>query len=381
MYVIQEIFSVDQLRERFLILLTMIAFSIIFLSCRELNSIAEIYVAAQNIRVIVLLAVIYYAGKLLDCFCTHVHYQIFWSFLLLYFLLFVFVLVLPELKSKKDSFILKGFSFVCGLYCLSKVLETYSVYFSSDSLSVVTGITYSAFTALGIYCILRWLNIIAVRQNTRFLQFSRLTIDEYASILYVVPYLSQIATMIWNAYAGEYTWLDRSEGSLIFQMCLLYLFYLIVIRKFHRPYLHLVIICCYRIDFLICHVQLCPVACFISSLWQAEIFWSWSKYLSGLPRMKSGWFIARWIYVLCTQVISAHLIHSWCFHFLRQVAVDRGARRLGPSVGRSSQCRSCESVCARPAQHCGSHRAHVHFKRDGHQRIERIAAVRAHGSR
>ena len=50
----------------------MITFSIIFISCRELDSIAGIYIAAQNIRVIILLAVIYYAGKL-DTLFEYMH--------------------------------------------------------------------------------------------------------------------------------------------------------------------------------------------------------------------------------------------------------------------------------------------------------------------
>ena len=60
----QEIFSAAQLRERFLILVTMIAFSTTFIVCRKLDSIAEVYVAAHNIRFSILMTVIYYAGKI-----------------------------------------------------------------------------------------------------------------------------------------------------------------------------------------------------------------------------------------------------------------------------------------------------------------------------
>ena len=59
---LQEIFSAAQLRERILILTTMIAFSITFLTCRKLDTISEVYVSAHNIRFSVLLAVLYYAG-------------------------------------------------------------------------------------------------------------------------------------------------------------------------------------------------------------------------------------------------------------------------------------------------------------------------------
>lgn len=44
----------------------MIAFSITFIVCRKLDTIAEIYVAAHNIRFSILMAVIYYAGKIVS---------------------------------------------------------------------------------------------------------------------------------------------------------------------------------------------------------------------------------------------------------------------------------------------------------------------------
>jgi hypothetical protein len=59
---LQEIFSAAQLRERILILTTMIAFSMTFLICRKLDTIPEVYVSAHNIRFSILLAVLYYAG-------------------------------------------------------------------------------------------------------------------------------------------------------------------------------------------------------------------------------------------------------------------------------------------------------------------------------
>ena len=59
---LQEIFSAAQLRVRILILTTMIAFSMTFLTCRKLETIPEVYISAHNIRFSILLAVIYYAG-------------------------------------------------------------------------------------------------------------------------------------------------------------------------------------------------------------------------------------------------------------------------------------------------------------------------------
>ena len=73
--------------------------------------------------------------------------------------------------------------------------------------------------------------------------------------------------------------------------------------------------------------------------------------------------------------------HLWLSSHGFQVAVECGSRRLGPSVGRGAKCRSRESVCVHHAQHRRLHRAHVHFERISDKYSERLAAVRAHGSR
>ena len=142
--------------------------------------------------------------------------------------------MIPEVKLKNDKIILYGFNFVCGVSFLSRVLDTYTVYFrNSYYVSFTTTILYGIYMISGIYCIYRWLSIIAARQKARFVQFNRLTIDEYVSISYILPYLTQSATYFWNISTGQKFWRERNEGSLIFQMCLVYLFYLIIICKFH----------------------------------------------------------------------------------------------------------------------------------------------------
>ena len=122
---------------------------------------------------------------------------------------------------------------------LSRVMDTYTIYFGfSIGFSIIVAIFHGMFFVLGVFLIYRWLKIIAARQNARFVQFSRLTIDEYVSISYILPYLTQSATYFRNLSTGESNWRNRTEGSLIFQMCLVYIFYLIVIRKCRQPCLH-----------------------------------------------------------------------------------------------------------------------------------------------
>ena len=144
-----------------------------------------------------------------------------------------FQLVLPEFKTKNDKLIIYGFNMLVAFSLLSRVMDTYTIYFGSsgNGFSIIVAIFHGMFFVVGAFLIHRWLKIIAARQNARFVQFSRLTIDEYVSISYILPYLTQSATYFRNLSTGESNWRNRTEGSLIFQMCLVYIFYLTVIRK------------------------------------------------------------------------------------------------------------------------------------------------------
>ena len=64
----------NQLRQRFLILLMMIAVSVIFISCQDLAIIPEIYVAVHNLRFTTLMTVMYFAGTVA---CTYIRRFIF----------------------------------------------------------------------------------------------------------------------------------------------------------------------------------------------------------------------------------------------------------------------------------------------------------------
>ena len=59
-----EITAVAQIKERLTILLTLAAFSISFLCCRELSAIPAVYVGVNSVRANILLTVVYYAGDL-----------------------------------------------------------------------------------------------------------------------------------------------------------------------------------------------------------------------------------------------------------------------------------------------------------------------------
>ena len=53
-----------QIKERLTILLTLAAFSIAFLCCRELNAIPAVYVGVNCMRANIVMTVMYYAGDI-----------------------------------------------------------------------------------------------------------------------------------------------------------------------------------------------------------------------------------------------------------------------------------------------------------------------------
>ena len=217
-----------------------------------------------------------------------------------------------------------------------------------------------------IYCIFRWLSVIAVRQNARFFQFSQLTIVR-PSVPFSVRYTSL-------ELRCERIYLAESQYG-IFQMCLLYLFYLIVIRNFHCQYLHLNITCCYSYrPFTVVPGRMLHIIAVTSRnfLKLKQLFVRFPSHeirlVHGSAQFGRKMKVLTWI-------------HRRCFCYCTRSPLTVVHAGLDLLLGRSSQCRSCESVCSHPAQHSWFHHAHVRIRRISHLYIELLAAVRAHGSR
>ena len=56
-----------KIKERIIILLTLAAFSLTYLFCKDLASISAVYVGANSVRSNIILAAIYYAGGYKVC--------------------------------------------------------------------------------------------------------------------------------------------------------------------------------------------------------------------------------------------------------------------------------------------------------------------------
>jgi hypothetical protein len=117
------------------------------------------------------------------------------------------------------------------LWEIVKVIEAYEFYFNKYS-SANQWIGLLSLFIL-VYCISCWLRRIARRQNSSWVKFNDLTTDEYAAMSYIVPlFIQPVFSFTYCVVAsGSYSWLGRSETTLIVQLGSLYVLLLIVIRK------------------------------------------------------------------------------------------------------------------------------------------------------
>lgn len=188
--------------------MTSIAFSVVFLSCRGLDSIPAVYVGINYCRTHIVLATIFCAGK-----------YIFFNWQLKMYYLYHFLSVYPELSSKVDKRIAFGIAAAVLLWEAANVLTTYSFYFNNSFLQLFASVIQYFCCGILAYFFYRWMRIIAIRQNVRFIRLDRLTISEYVTVSYVIPVILQwIVNVIWNFSVKETSWQSRSERSMLFHM-------------------------------------------------------------------------------------------------------------------------------------------------------------------
>ena len=145
----------------------------------------------------------------------------------------------PELSSKFDKILDYGlfYAFVCWL--VTNILIAYTVYFDSSILGIVTTILKVGIVVFAVFWFSHWMKMIARKQNVTFIQFDRLTTDEYAALSYVLPLIvSAIGQLLYSLCSREESWQNRSYTGLIVHMAILYALHMTLIRKF-ISFLHL----------------------------------------------------------------------------------------------------------------------------------------------
>ena len=78
----------------------------------------------------------------------------------------------------------------------------------------------------------RWLMMIAKRQNVAYVQFHLLTTDEYVALSYAIPIIVYgVVQSIFFLATNEMSWQSRSERGLIFHLVITYIVHMTLIRK------------------------------------------------------------------------------------------------------------------------------------------------------
>lgn len=139
----------------------------------------------------------------------------------------------PELSSKLDKIIDRGLFYSLIGWLASNILITYAVYFDSSSMGLVSIILQAFLIAFIVYWISHWAKMVAVKQNASFLQFDRLTTDEYATLSYVVPLvISPVVQLVYCFSSGNIYWQRRAENGLVVHIAIIYALHMALIRKF-----------------------------------------------------------------------------------------------------------------------------------------------------
>ena len=95
--------------------------------------------------------------------------------------------------------------------------------------------------------------MVATKQNAAFIQFDRLSSDDYATLAYILPFLiAPAGQVIYYFCSGELSWLHRSETGLIVHMAFIYAVHMALIRKFTSIIgMHT---CAYMCAYIICSI-------------------------------------------------------------------------------------------------------------------------------
>ena len=183
-------------------------FGTVFLSCRSLDCIIHLYVAANNFKNITLITAIYSASKLVVLYCLLHSY---WNHSFL-----CRVIVYSELCSKKDPFLLFGVTVPCVLWMFMNIVDVYSVYYNTSIVPLLTSSVQSALYLLLIAALSRWVQLVR-RQNGGRFQLNLLNVEEYTLFQYSAPTLIYpLAIVTWNIVLGNQSWQSKTATTLIY---------------------------------------------------------------------------------------------------------------------------------------------------------------------
>ena len=118
------------------------------------------------------------------------------------------------------------------------MLSLYSFIHNSNTAAVVAAVIQITVLILVSIFLFRWYRSIAIKQNSSFVHFNKLDVQEYVAISYVIPVLLQgFVFFFWNIFTNDLTWKTHSETTLIVHWATNFFLFLAIISKISISYL------------------------------------------------------------------------------------------------------------------------------------------------
>ena len=122
----------------------------------------------------------------------------------------------PEMREKKDPYLLLGVTIPCIVWMLMNVVDVYSVYYDTPIIPLLITVLQVLMYLLLISAVARWVMLVRRKNDGRF-QTNLLNVNEYTFLLYIVPaLLYPTALLVWVLTIGANPWQELQELSLIF---------------------------------------------------------------------------------------------------------------------------------------------------------------------
>ena len=117
---------------------------------------------------------------------------------------------------------------------LANIFVAYTVYFNNSIVRIFQLCGQGILLVMFICSFVRWIQVIAAKQNVKFIHFRKLTTDEYAAFSYIIPlFISMVIQFLYPFFSGEISWQSRSQTGLLVHMATIYFSNMSIIRKIH----------------------------------------------------------------------------------------------------------------------------------------------------
>ena len=135
------------------------------------------------------------------------------------------ILVQPELHSKNDGILFLGITIPFVLWFVANVAYVYSFFYDLQALSIFVAVLQPLCYAVALSMSFRWVWLVKARQNVGRFNLKLLSLEEFTFLLFwATAMIYTPLPTLYNLITGDLYWKTRTEGNLIFLMCIHALF-------------------------------------------------------------------------------------------------------------------------------------------------------------